>query len=200
MGISGRIEVAASFGASSSITPSSPRHFSITEIVVWSKKSFADCTTRTSIVMCSGSVLIGSRSQAATSIQAVRPRLNIPNRDHHLLMPPYVHSISAGRPAVPDSAPVLVFLGLLESAKGTAGGCLCLGDFVPHDSGPRSGVALGAERRVKTKPTSRIDFGFGVDVDLQHEGPDDFSFCCQFALANSGPTAFASVARRKCSR
>jgi hypothetical protein len=53
---------------------------------------------------------------------------------------------------------------------------------------------------VKTKPTSRIDFGFGVDVDLQHEGPDDFSFCCQFALANSGPTAFASVARRKCSR
>jgi hypothetical protein len=79
---------------------------------VWSKKSFADCTTRTSIVMGSGSVLIGSRSQVATSIQAVRPRLNIPNRDHHLLMPPYVHSISAGRPAVPDSAPVLVFLGL----------------------------------------------------------------------------------------
>ena len=37
------------------------------------KKSFADCTTRTSIVMGSGSVLIGSRSQAATSIQAVRP-------------------------------------------------------------------------------------------------------------------------------
>jgi hypothetical protein len=35
----------------------------------------------------SGSVLIGSRSQAATSIQTVR-RLNIPNRDHHLLMPP----------------------------------------------------------------------------------------------------------------
>jgi hypothetical protein len=63
------------------------------------------------------------------------PRLNIPNKDHHLLMPPYVHSISAGRPAVPDSA-VLVFLGLLESARGTAGGCLCLGDFVPHDSGP----------------------------------------------------------------
>ena len=45
------------------------------------------------------------------------PRLNIPNRDHHLLMSPYVHSISAGRPAVPDSAPVLVFLGLLESAR-----------------------------------------------------------------------------------
>jgi len=44
------------------------------------------------------------------------PRLNIPNRDHHLLMPPYVHSISAGRPAVPDSTPVLVFPGLLESA------------------------------------------------------------------------------------
>jgi hypothetical protein len=40
---------------------------------VWSKKSFADCTTRKSIVMGSGSVLIGSRSQAATSIQAVRP-------------------------------------------------------------------------------------------------------------------------------
>jgi hypothetical protein len=38
---------------------------------VWSKKSFADCSTRKSIVMGSGLVLIGSRSQAATSIQAV---------------------------------------------------------------------------------------------------------------------------------
>ena len=33
---------------------------------VWSKKSFADCSTRKSIVMGSGLVLIGSRSQAAT--------------------------------------------------------------------------------------------------------------------------------------
>ena len=82
------------------------------------------------------------------------PRLNIPNRDHHLLMPPYVHSISAGRPAVPDSAPVLVFLGLLESARGTAGGCLCLGDFVPHDSVPRSGLALGAENPLPTGSAS----------------------------------------------
>src|SRR5580692_10701618 len=82
------------------------------------------------------------------------PRLNIPNRDHHLLMPPSVHSISAGRPAVPDSAPVLVFLGLLESARGTAGGCLCLGDFVPDDSGPRSGVALGAENPLPTGSAS----------------------------------------------
>jgi hypothetical protein len=39
MGILGRIEVAASCGASSSITPSSPRHFSITEIVHLSIKS-----------------------------------------------------------------------------------------------------------------------------------------------------------------
>jgi hypothetical protein len=39
MGISGRIEVAASFGASSSITPSSARHFSITEMVHLSIKS-----------------------------------------------------------------------------------------------------------------------------------------------------------------
>ena len=38
---------------------------------VWSKKSFADCSTRKSIVMGSGLVLIGSRSQAATSVQAV---------------------------------------------------------------------------------------------------------------------------------
>ena len=36
------------------------------------------------------------------------------------LTPPYVHSISAACPAVRDSAPVLVFLGLLESVRGTA--------------------------------------------------------------------------------
>jgi hypothetical protein len=38
----------------------------------------------------SGSVLIGSRSQAATQYSSCAPRLNIPNRDHHLIMPPYV--------------------------------------------------------------------------------------------------------------
>src|SRR5437016_13116033 len=59
-------------------------------------------------------------------------------------MPPCAHSISAGRPAAPDDAPCPVFRGLLESAKGIAVRCLCLGDFFPHDSGIRSGTTLAA--------------------------------------------------------
>ena len=46
-----------------------------------------------------------------------------------LLMPPRAHSISAGRPAAPDTAPFPVLHGLLESAKGIAVRCLCLGDL-----------------------------------------------------------------------
>src|SRR2546425_12415799 len=51
----------------------------------------------------------------------------------------------AAQPA-PDVAPCPVFHGLLELAKGIAVGCLCLGDFVPYDSGLRSGVARAAMR------------------------------------------------------
>ena len=40
-----------------------------------------------------------------------------------LLMPPRAHSISAGRPAAPDTAPFPVLHGLLESAKGIAIRC-----------------------------------------------------------------------------
>jgi hypothetical protein len=68
--------------------------------LVWSKKAFADCTTRKSIVMGSGSVLIGTRSQAATSIQAVRPDSISQTGAPTWLTPPYVHSILAARPAV----------------------------------------------------------------------------------------------------
>jgi hypothetical protein len=56
-----------------------------------------------------------------------------------LLMPPRAHSISAGRPTAPDTAPLPVLHGLLESAKGIAVRCFCLGDFSLHDSGLRSG-------------------------------------------------------------
>jgi hypothetical protein len=59
-------------------------------------------------------------------------------------MPPRTHSISAGRPAALDTAPFPVLHGLLESAKGIAVRCLCLGDFVPRDSGLRSGATLAA--------------------------------------------------------
>ena len=58
-------------------------------------------------------------------------------------MPPHAHSISAARPAAPDTVPFPVLHGL-ESAKGIAVRCLCLGDFFPHDSGPGSGAARAA--------------------------------------------------------
>src|SRR5438874_10369544 len=61
-------------------------------------------------------------------------------------MPPHAHSISAGRPAAPDTAPFPVLHGLLELAKGIAIRCFCLGDFSPHDSGLRSGAARAAMR------------------------------------------------------
>src|SRR5271166_1538831 len=61
-----------------------------------------------------------------------------------LLMPPRAHSISAGRRAAPDTAPFPVLHGLLESATEIAVGCLCLGDFFPHDSGLRSGAGRAA--------------------------------------------------------
>ena len=53
-------------------------------------------------------------------------------------------STSADRPAAPDTAPFPVLHGLLESAKGIAVCCLCLGDFFPHDSGLRSYAARAA--------------------------------------------------------
>src|SRR5207244_13285619 len=40
-------------------------------------------------------------------------------------MPPHAHSISAGRPAAPDTAPFPVLHGLLELAKGIAIHCFC---------------------------------------------------------------------------
>src|SRR2546429_7740463 len=73
-------------------------------------------------------------------------------------------SISAGRPAAPDTAPFPVLHGLLELAKGIAIRCFCLGDFSPHDSGLSSGAARAAmslrptrseERRVGKECRSR---------------------------------------------
>src|SRR5207253_82653 len=40
-------------------------------------------------------------------------------------MPPHAHSMSAGRPAAPDTAPFPVLHGLLELAKGIAIHCFC---------------------------------------------------------------------------
>src|SRR6516225_11917743 len=71
-----------------------------------------------------------------------------------LLMPPRAHSISAGRPTAPDTAPFPVLHGLLESAKGIAVRCLCLGDFFPHDSGLRSGTARAAASLHPTRSAS----------------------------------------------
>src|SRR6059058_3363274 len=70
-----------------------------------------------------------------------------------LLMPPHAHSISAGRPAAPDTAPFPVLHGLLELAKGIAIRCFCLGDFSPHDSG----LSSGAARRNEPSP-NKISF------------------------------------------
>src|SRR5271157_1289037 len=46
--------------------------------------------------------------------------------------------------AAPDTAPLPVLHGLLESTKGITVRCLRLGDFFPHDSGLRSGAARAA--------------------------------------------------------
>src|SRR2546429_1464157 len=59
-------------------------------------------------------------------------------------------SISAGRPAAPDTAPFPVLHGLLELAKGIAIRCFCLGDFSPHDSGLSSGAARAARSEEHT--------------------------------------------------
>jgi hypothetical protein len=69
-------------------------------------------------------------------------------------MPPRAHSISAGRPAAPDTAPFPVLHGLLESPKGIAVRCLFLGDFFPHDSGLRSGAARAAMSLHPTRSAS----------------------------------------------
>src|SRR6266581_9193270 len=69
-------------------------------------------------------------------------------------MPPCAHSISAGRPAALDAAPCPLFHGLLELPKGIAVGCLCLGDFFPHDSGLRSGAARAAMSLHPTRSAS----------------------------------------------
>src|SRR6266566_2269857 len=70
-------------------------------------------------------------------------------------MPPHAHSISAGRPAAPDTAPFPVLHGLLELAKGIAIRCFCLGDFSPHDSGLSSGAARAA---MSLRPTRSAVF------------------------------------------
>src|SRR5215471_11508370 len=50
-------------------------------------------------------------------------------------MPLAAHNISADRPTAPDIACCSVLQGLLELVRETAVGCLCLGDFSPHDNG-----------------------------------------------------------------
>src|SRR5439155_26446955 len=69
-------------------------------------------------------------------------------------MPPRAHSISAGRPAAPDIAPCPVLRGVLESVHGIAVGCLCFGDFFPHDGGLRSGAARAAMSLPSTRSVS----------------------------------------------
>src|SRR5215470_4055595 len=49
-------------------------------------------------------------------------------------MPPVARSISASRPASPDTAPCHVLDGLLESLKGIVTSCPCLDDSFPHDT------------------------------------------------------------------
>src|SRR5208283_6167588 len=54
----------------------------------------------------------------------------------------------------PTPHPFPVLNGLLESAKGIAVRCLCLGDFFPHDSGLRSGTVRGAMSLHPTRSAS----------------------------------------------
>src|ERR1039458_9596732 len=76
---------------------------------------------------------------------------SLPDRS---LMPLPAHSTSADHPVVPDTAAFPVLHGLLESAKGIAVGCLCLGDFFPHGSGLRSGAARAAMSLHPTRSAS----------------------------------------------
>src|SRR6516162_7243339 len=50
-------------------------------------------------------------------------------------------SISADPPAAPDIVSCSVLQGLLELVRETAVGCLCLGDFSPHDNAFRNASA-----------------------------------------------------------
>src|SRR5262249_31420551 len=87
-------------------------------------------STKTSTPQLSVSKPLVPRKGSQRS-RTLRSEQNVPIG---LLMPPGVHSISAGRPAALDIVLCPVHRGLLESVAGTAVGCPCLGDFFPHDT------------------------------------------------------------------
>ena len=101
-------------------------------------------------------------------------------RCHVNFMPLPSRSTSAGRPAALDTALFPVLHGLLESAKGIAVRCLCLGDFFPHESGLRSGATLASMSLHPTRSASPQAFllnrpypAFRIGVQIRTSGRQD---------------------------